>query len=91
MRRIRRSMRQHDVYEWVDSFLRAGIAKDLSAFPLPEDFVPRERGTTEAMHGAEVSPTVVAKALRRSGDAAEERRTKRLTTGRANKGKRTAR
>jgi hypothetical protein len=35
-------VRQHDVYEWVDSFLRAGIAKDLSAFPLPEDFVPRQ-------------------------------------------------
>ena len=44
MRRIRRSVRQHDVYEWVDSFLRAGIATDLSAFPLPEDFVPKENG-----------------------------------------------
>jgi trehalose 6-phosphate synthase len=42
MRRIRRSVRQHDVYEWVDSFIQAGIAKDLSAFPLPEEFVPRE-------------------------------------------------
>jgi trehalose 6-phosphate synthase len=42
MRRIRRSVRQHDVYEWVDSFIQAGIAKDLSAFPLPEDYVPRE-------------------------------------------------
>jgi hypothetical protein len=42
MRRIRRSVRQHDVYEWVDSFIHAGIAKDLSAFPLPEDFaIPR--------------------------------------------------
>jgi trehalose 6-phosphate synthase len=42
MRRIRRSIRQHDVYEWVDAFLKAAIAVDLSAFPLPEDFVPRE-------------------------------------------------
>jgi trehalose 6-phosphate synthase len=44
MRHIRRSVRQHDVYEWVDSFLRAGIAADLSTFPLPEDYVPRENG-----------------------------------------------
>jgi trehalose 6-phosphate synthase len=42
MRRIRRSIREHDVYGWVDSVLRASIAKDLSAFPLPEDYVPRE-------------------------------------------------
>jgi trehalose 6-phosphate synthase len=52
MRRIRRSVRQHDVYEWLDSFIHAGIAKDLSAFPLPEDFVPRENGIA-----AEAAPT----------------------------------
>ena len=47
MRRIRRSVRQHDVYEWVDSFLRAGIAADLSTFPLPEDFVPRQSASVD--------------------------------------------
>jgi hypothetical protein len=30
----------------VDSFLRAGVAKDLRAFPLPEDFVPTENGVS---------------------------------------------
>jgi trehalose 6-phosphate synthase len=48
IRRIRRSVRQHDVYEWVDLFLRAGIAADLSTFPLPEDFVPKENGIAPA-------------------------------------------
>ncbi len=37
MRRMRRSIRKSDVFWWVDSFLRAAIAKDLSAFPQPED------------------------------------------------------
>ena len=52
MRRIRRSVRQHDVYEWVDSFLRAGIAADLSTFPLPEHFVPREVAESAAAGSA---------------------------------------
>ncbi|HVB48482.1 MAG TPA: trehalose-6-phosphate synthase, partial [Burkholderiales bacterium] len=34
MRRLRRSVREHDVFWWVDSFLRAAITKDLAAFPL---------------------------------------------------------
>jgi alpha,alpha-trehalose-phosphate synthase [UDP-forming] len=33
MRGLRRSIRRQDVFWWVDSFLRAAIAKDLSAFP----------------------------------------------------------
>jgi len=41
MRRLRRGIREQDVFWWVDSFLRAAIAKDLSAFPLPADYVPR--------------------------------------------------
>ncbi len=40
MRRLRRAICQQDVFWWVDSFLRAAIAKDLSAFPLPADYVP---------------------------------------------------
>ncbi|OGA38345.1 MAG: trehalose-6-phosphate synthase [Betaproteobacteria bacterium RIFCSPLOWO2_12_FULL_62_13] len=37
MRRMRRSIRETDIFWWVDSFLRAAIAKDLSAFPQPAD------------------------------------------------------
>jgi trehalose 6-phosphate synthase len=33
MRGMRRSIRKQDVFWWVDAFLRAAIAKDLSAFP----------------------------------------------------------
>ena len=40
MRRLRRSIRESDIFWWVDSFLRAAIAKDLTAFPQPEGVVP---------------------------------------------------
>jgi trehalose 6-phosphate synthase len=36
MRRMRRSIRSQDVFWWVDTFLRAAIARDLRDFPLPE-------------------------------------------------------
>jgi trehalose 6-phosphate synthase len=36
MRQMRRSIREYDVFWWVDSFLRAAITRDLSAFPQPE-------------------------------------------------------
>ena len=42
MRRLRRAIREQDIFWWVDSFLRAAIAKDLNDFPLPEDYVPRD-------------------------------------------------
>lgn len=42
MRRMRRSIREYDVFWWVDSFLRAAITKDLRAFPLPENYVADE-------------------------------------------------
>lgn len=35
MRRLRRSIRKYDVFWWVDSFLSAAFATELSAFPLP--------------------------------------------------------
>jgi len=41
MARMRRSIRTYDIFWWVDSFLKAAIAKDLSAFPLMEDYVPK--------------------------------------------------
>jgi len=33
---MRRSIRRHDVFGWVDAFLHAAFARDLSAFPAPE-------------------------------------------------------
>jgi trehalose 6-phosphate synthase len=39
MRRMRRAIRENDIFWWVDAFLRAAIAKDLSAFPQPDDYV----------------------------------------------------
>lgn len=42
MRQMRRSIRNQDIYWWADSFLRAAIAEDLGAFPLPADYVPRD-------------------------------------------------
>jgi trehalose 6-phosphate synthase len=40
MRVLRRSIRKQDIFSWVNSFLRAAIAKDLSSFPHMELFVP---------------------------------------------------
>ncbi len=37
MRRLRRAIRDTDIFWWVDSFLRAAIEKDLSHFPLAEE------------------------------------------------------
>jgi len=40
MRAMRRSIRRQDVFWWVDSFLKAAIARDLRAFPSPHENVP---------------------------------------------------
>jgi len=37
MHRMRSSIREHDVFRWVDAFLRAAITKDLRAFPQPAE------------------------------------------------------
>jgi trehalose 6-phosphate synthase/phosphatase len=42
MRELRRSIRKRDIFWWVDAFLRAAIAKDLSAFPMAEHAIPKE-------------------------------------------------
>lgn len=42
MKALRRSIREYDVYWWVDSFLKAGIEKDLTDFPLLEEYIPQE-------------------------------------------------
>jgi trehalose 6-phosphate synthase len=46
MRKLRRSIREYDIFWWVDSFLRAVIAKDLSDFPAPEEYIPQTEQIT---------------------------------------------
>jgi trehalose 6-phosphate synthase len=38
MRRLRESVQRNDIFRWVDSYLRAAIAKDLRDFPPVEQF-----------------------------------------------------
>jgi trehalose 6-phosphate synthase len=40
MRALRRSIRDHDLYHWLDAFLKAAISRDLGEFPLVEDYLP---------------------------------------------------
>jgi trehalose 6-phosphate synthase len=40
MRKLRRSIRKHDIFWWVNSFLEAAIAKRLDNFPVLEDYAP---------------------------------------------------
>jgi trehalose 6-phosphate synthase len=47
MARMRRGIRAHDVFWWVDSFLRAASSRDLSAFSPPEDYVPQPQSEQE--------------------------------------------
>jgi len=42
MRNLRAQIRKYDIINWVNSFLRAGIAKNLDDFPQMELFVPRQ-------------------------------------------------
>jgi trehalose 6-phosphate synthase/phosphatase len=42
MKKMRRSVRKYDIFWWVDSFLRAAIAKDLKSFPVLEYYIPEE-------------------------------------------------
>jgi trehalose 6-phosphate synthase len=44
MRRLRASIKRQDIYWWANTFLRAAIAKDLGAFSLPDDYLPRVAG-----------------------------------------------
>lgn len=36
MRRMRHSIRRSDIFDWVNTFMKAAFASDLSAFPMPE-------------------------------------------------------
>lgn len=42
MRELRRVVRRHNIFWWVESFLKAAFAKDLSDFPLINDYVPHD-------------------------------------------------
>jgi trehalose 6-phosphate synthase len=42
MRRLRGSVRRQGIFWWVDSFLRAAIARDLQDFPLLDDYFPED-------------------------------------------------
>ena len=48
MRRMRASIKRHDVFWWVDIFLDVAFAKDLMDFPLMDEYVP----TMENLHDA---------------------------------------
>ncbi len=40
MRLLRKSIRDNTIFHWVDSFLATAIKKDLSDFPILEDYIP---------------------------------------------------
>jgi trehalose 6-phosphate synthase len=40
MHALRRAIRRHDIFWWVDSFLRASIERDLESFPVIQDYMP---------------------------------------------------
>ncbi|HOE73075.1 MAG TPA: trehalose-6-phosphate synthase [Deltaproteobacteria bacterium] len=42
MRLLQASIQKYDIVNWVNSFLRAGISKDLNDFPQMEFFVPKQ-------------------------------------------------
>ena len=42
MRRLRRGISERSVFWWVNTFLRAAIARDLSDFQRPDDYAPQD-------------------------------------------------
>lgn len=40
MRRLRKTLREQDIFWWLDSFLKAAIAKELDDFPVIEEYTP---------------------------------------------------
>jgi trehalose 6-phosphate synthase len=40
MRKLRRAVREYDIYRWLDTFLAAAISKELADFPRVEDYLP---------------------------------------------------
>jgi trehalose 6-phosphate synthase len=40
MHALRKTVKKHDIFWWVDSFLKASIERDLESFPVVADYVP---------------------------------------------------
>jgi trehalose 6-phosphate synthase/phosphatase len=40
MHRLRRAIRENDIYRWLDEFLEAAVSKELADFPVREEYVP---------------------------------------------------
>lgn len=43
MRKMRRHIQKHDVFQWVRNFLNTAISKELHDFPIIEEFTPSEK------------------------------------------------
>jgi trehalose 6-phosphate synthase len=52
MQRLRKIVRQQDIFHWVNTFLEAGASKRLEDFPLAEMFVPRSHGSSKTVFNA---------------------------------------
>jgi trehalose 6-phosphate synthase len=44
MRKLRRVLRDHDIYHWLNTFLEAAISLELADFPLVQDYLPVAAG-----------------------------------------------
>ncbi len=44
-RRLRRTVREKDIYRWLDTFLRAAGDRELSDYPLVADYLPAAMGS----------------------------------------------
>jgi trehalose 6-phosphate synthase len=42
MRRLRKSVRENDIFAWLDSYLRAAVSRDLKAFEQTGEALPEE-------------------------------------------------
>jgi len=49
MRRMRHSIRRHDIYHWVNTFMAAAFARNLDAFPLPDHPLAGISGSAPAL------------------------------------------
>ena len=47
MRKLRRTVRDANIYGWLDSFLRAAFSRDLSNFPQAVEYLPRDEEADE--------------------------------------------
>ena len=56
MRRLRRNVRDQNIFWWVDSFMRAAIDKELRDFPVLEEYIPEHHGAQPRPHVSEAGP-----------------------------------